>query len=237
MSHENMADARALRSEGRTPRIREKRRTKRAEILEAALRSFREKGYYATTLDDIAERVGVRKTALYHYYPDKQALLFECHRESIAELDRIIAETRRIDGAREKLAHVIREHVRMMTEPRRGTPIAFEVTALSAERHAPLIEGRDRYEHELRRIIDRGMRDGELRKGNSKVAVFVLLGALNWISRWYRPEGEFHASELGVEFVDNLLGGLERRPRATRPRAGRSRRATGARKPRRGARP
>jgi AcrR family transcriptional regulator len=213
VSDAHMADARVSRSEGRTPRIREKRRTRRAEILDAALRSFREKGYYATTLDDIAERVGVRKTALYHYYPDKQALLFECHRESIAELDR------------------------MMTESRGGTPVAFEVTALSAERHAPLIEGRDRYEHELRRIIDRGMRDGELRRGNSKVAVFVLLGALNWISRWYRPEGEFHASELGGEFVENLLGGLERRPRVTRARTGRSRPAAGAKKPGREARP
>jgi AcrR family transcriptional regulator len=179
----------------------------------------------------------VRKTALYHYYPDKQALLFECHRESIVELDRIMAEARRLGSAREKLAHVIREHVRMMTESRGGTPIAFEVTALSAERHAPLIEGRDRYEHELRRIIDRGMRDGELRKGNSKVAVFVLLGALNWISRWYRPEGEFHASELGVEFVESLLGGLERRPRVTRARAGRSRGVAGAKRRNREARP
>ena len=63
-----------------SPHVRDKRERRRAEILHAALRAFREQGYHATTLDDIAEHVGVRKTALYHYFPDKEAILYECHR-------------------------------------------------------------------------------------------------------------------------------------------------------------
>ena len=73
-----------------SPRIRAKRDRRRKEILHAALRAFREKGYHGTTLDDIAERFGVGKTALYHYFPDKEAILYACHQESLAELDRII---------------------------------------------------------------------------------------------------------------------------------------------------
>ena len=87
-----MAQAAAVRSmrepaaRTRSPRIRAKRERRREEILHAALRAFRHRGYHRTTLDDIARRLGVRKTALYHYFPDKEAILYECHKDSLAEL-------------------------------------------------------------------------------------------------------------------------------------------------------
>ena len=73
-----------------SPHVREKRQRRRQDILHAALRAFRENGYHATTLDDIAEHVGVRKTALYHYFPDKEAILYECHRESLGEIEQLM---------------------------------------------------------------------------------------------------------------------------------------------------
>jgi AcrR family transcriptional regulator len=191
-----------------SPHVREKRRRRRAEILHAALRAFREQGYHATTLDDIAEHLGVRKTALYHYFPDKEAILYQCHQESLAEIDRLMKETRKLGSATERLAHVIREHVRVMTDTLEGSPLAFEVTALSSERQAEIISARDRYERGLRKIIDQGIKQGEFRPVDSKIAVFAILGAINWIARWYRPEGTIHAGELGTEFADHLVGGL-----------------------------
>ncbi len=191
-----------------SPHIREKRRRRRQEILHAALRAFKERGYHATTLDDIAERIGVRKTALYHYFPDKEAILYECHRESLTELERLMKEARELDTASEQLAHVIREHVRVMTDTLEGSPLAFEVTAFSPERQKEMIAARDSYERELRRIIDRGIKEGEFRRVDSKIAVFAVLGAINWIARWYSPEGSVHAPELGAQFAEHLVGGL-----------------------------
>ncbi len=192
----------------RSPRIRAKRDRRRKEILHAALRAFREKGYHGTTLDDIAERFGVRKTALYHYFPDKEAILYACHQESLAELDRILRGARAISGAGARLAYVIREHVKVMTDTLEGSPLAFEVTALTPARQKAVIAGRDRYERALRRIIAQGVADHEFRKLDPKIATFAVLGAINWISRWYRPEGALHADELGREFADHLVGGL-----------------------------
>jgi AcrR family transcriptional regulator len=195
-------------------RVREKRERRRAQILHAALRAFREKGYHATTLDDIAEHLGLRKTALYHYFPDKEAILYECHRESLAELDRLIRDARkRFNSNAARLAHVIREHVRVMTETLEGSPLAFEVTALSGERQAEVITARDRYERGVRRIIENGIKSGEFRRVNSKIAAFAILGSINWIARWYRPEGSLHAPELGSEFANHLVGGLTCEPR------------------------
>jgi AcrR family transcriptional regulator len=193
----------------RSPRIREKRQRRRTEILHAALRAFREKGYHATTLDDIAEHLGLRKTALYHYFPDKEAILYDCHRESLAELDHLMRDARkRFHSATERLAHVIREHVRVMTETLEGSPLAFEVTALSPEHHNEVIAARDRYERGVRRIINSGIKSGEFRSIDSKIAVFAILGSINWIAQWYRPEGSIHAPELGAEFAEHLVGGL-----------------------------
>ena len=192
-----------------SPHVRDKRERRRAEILRSALRAFRDKGYHATTLDDIAEHVGVRKTALYHYFPDKESILYECHRESLAEVRRLMAIAgKSAESAAEHLALVIREHVRVMIETLEGSPLAFEVTALSPERQTEVIRARDKYERGLRKIIYSGVKGGEFRPVDSKIAVFAILGAINWIARWYRPEGAVQAPELGEQFADYLVGGL-----------------------------
>jgi AcrR family transcriptional regulator len=193
-----------------SPHIREKRRRRRVEILHAALRAFRAKGYHATTLDDIAHQLGVRKTALYHYFPDKEAILYACHRESLAELSRILTEAQALDSAPEQIAYVIREHVRVMIDTLEGSPLAFEVTALSPERQRRMIAARDRYEHALRTMIEAGIEAGDFRPVDAKIAVFAILGAINWIARWYSPGGSLRAPELGGQFADHLLGGLTR---------------------------
>jgi TetR/AcrR family transcriptional regulator len=118
------------------------------------------------------------------------------------------------ERASEKLAYLIREHVRVMTETLEGSPLAFEVPALSPERRAEIIAARDRYERVLRDLVLQGIREGEFEQVDPKIAVFAILGAINWIARWYRPEGAIHAAELGSNFADYLVGGLMcRQPR------------------------
>jgi len=197
-----------------SPRVRAKRRRRRAEILQAALRAFRERGYHDTTLDDIAHRLGLRKTALYHYFPDKEAILYACHLESLSQLDRIMAAARaRAGPPAEQLGYVIREHVRVMTDTLQGSPLAFEVTALSRAHQREIIRGRDAYERALRDLIEQGIRHGDLRPVNPKLAAFVILGAINWIARWYQPGGPIQPEELGARFAEQLLGGLTCSPR------------------------
>jgi len=192
----------------RSAHVRAKRERRRTEILHAALQAFRSGGYHATTLDDIALQLGVRKTALYHYFPDKEALLYACHREGLEEVAGIIAAARRHQTSAEQLAHAIREHVRVMTDTLEGSSLAFEVSALSARHQSEVIAARDRYEQALRDIIRRGIAAGEFRAVDAKLAVFAILGAINWIARWYSPHGSVHPPELGAQYADHLVRGL-----------------------------
>jgi AcrR family transcriptional regulator len=192
----------------RSDRVRAKRARRRTEILRAALRAFRTQGYHGTTLDDIARQLGVRKTALYHYFPDKEAILYACHREGLAEVAGIIAEAERRPTSAEQLRHAIREHVRVMTETLEGSSLALEVTALSPHHRDEVIAGRDRYEQALRDMVCRGIEAGAFRPVDPKLAVFAILGAINWIARWYAPGGSVQAPALGAQYADHLVRGL-----------------------------
>ncbi len=79
---------------------------------------------------------------------------------------------------------------------------------MSPERQAEIVAGRDRYEQGLRDIVAEGIALGTFRPVDPKIAVFTILGAINWIARWYRPGGPYDTRELGAEFADHLVGGL-----------------------------
>lgn len=192
----------------RSAHVRAKRERRRTEILRAALRTFRSEGYHGTTLDDIARQLGVRKTALYHYFPDKEAILHACHREGLEEVAGIMAAARRRPTCAEQLGHAIREHVRVMTDTLEGSSLAFEVSALSPRHQAEVIAARDRYEQGLRDIVRRGVAAGEFRPVDPKLAVFAILGAINWVARWYSPLGSIRPQILGAHFADHLVRGL-----------------------------
>jgi len=192
-----------------SPHVRRKRRQRRAAILTAALEAFRQRGYHATTLDDIAGRVGVGKTALYHYFPDKEAILFACHRQALTHLARHLATAReRHARAADRLRDVVTQHVTIVTGSANGSPLAVEVPALSAERQARLVAARDRYERGLRDVVADGIAAGEFRAVDPKIVVFAILGSINWIARWYRPAGSLPPEALARAFADYLVGGL-----------------------------
>ncbi len=192
--------------------VRAKRRRRRTEILHSALRAFRARGYHATTLEDIAAQLGIRSAALYHYFPDKDAILYACHREGLAEVAKVLADARgHYTTAPDRLHYAIREHVRVMTDTLEGSSLAFEVSALSPPHQAEVIGARDRYERALRDIVAQGIAAGDFAAVDPKIPVFAILGAINWIAHWFRPEGSFHAAELGPRFAEQLVGGLARR--------------------------
>lgn len=194
--------------------VRAKRRRRRTEILHSALRAFRARGYHTTTLEDIAAQLGIRSAALYHYFPDKDAILYACHREGLAEVERILADAlARYTTAPERLHYAIREHVRVMTDTLEGSALALEVSALSPRRRAEVVAERDAYERGLRDIVAAGVQSREFRAVDPKLAVFAILGAINWVVRWYRPlpdgrTGAVGTAELGKHFADHLVHGL-----------------------------
>lgn len=183
------------------------------EILNAAADLFHHHGYHATTVEDIANAVGLKKGSLYHYITGKDLLLKTLAEETIQgyveDAQRIAAEG---GSASERLARVIEAHVaRLCAAPERVTVLVREAHYVPDELASDVRGRTRRYTHLLSDLIAEGVQSGEFSDVDPGVAGLMLLGALNWAHRWYQPDGRLTPEEIGKQFSLLFLRGLQRR--------------------------
>lgn len=192
------------------PRAGAPRRRQR-EILDAAARVFHEKGYESTSIQDIADSVGILKGSLYYYIASKEDLLYEIiegvHQEGLKKLERIAA----LEGtALQRVRAFVVAHTLHNAENivRMGVYIK-DFRSLSRERQRVIEKERDTYDAFLRDLIREGQRDGTVcRDLDAKMMAIAILGMLNWMHQWYRPQGEWSAAEIADSFADFVVSGL-----------------------------
>lgn len=189
-------------------RVETKRRARRQSILESAVKSFAQRGFFGTSMDDIAADLALTRGSLYYYFRDKEEILSLCHAVALdavnAALDRVRAEKLPPDAAVRRL---IVEHVRIMVDKFHGTALALEFDALDPKRRAAVVAARDRFERGLRDLLTEGVACGLFRPLDPKITGFAIFGAINWIARWYRPGGAT-PDEIGEAFARLFLKGL-----------------------------
>lgn len=190
---------------------RNKRSTKRLAILRAAAHVFRERGFAATGMREIAAAADLSAPNLYYYFASKQDLLYYCQDHS---LDRMLEESAaaiaRATPAKETLRRIIHAHLACMLDEIDGAAAHLEVDALPEPLRSRIVRKRDRYEQGVRAVIARGMRSGAFARRDPALVTRALMGALNWTAHWYRPDGPVAPADLAREFSDYLISGLER---------------------------
>ena len=196
----------ALRSTT-TPASRPTTTPREEEILAAAARIFREKGYHATSVRDIAESVGLLKGSLYHYIRSKEELLarlFEgALEETIAELETIVA---RRDPPSTRLRDMVTAYVDSVTENLDAVSLYLrEWRALPPPQLARVRARRRAMRSLFEEVISDGVRAREFAVGDAKVAALAILGMCNWLYEWYRPRGRLGADELAQELAERAL--------------------------------
>ncbi|MCK9485146.1 MAG: TetR/AcrR family transcriptional regulator [Dehalococcoidia bacterium] len=188
------------------------------QVLDVAARLFGERGYEATRLDDIARELGVLKGSLYYYTSSKADLLRHINGRRLSELiDNVSTILESHASARERLERILREHLRFidlyhpessqwfepMTTTTRRTPRTRGEPPPDAERL------NHRYAALVTRAVEDGQRSGEFRHElDPKVAALGLLGASNWLTRWYEKGGRLGVEEISDTLVTMLLHGL-----------------------------
>ena len=194
----------------------------RAQILRTAADLFGDRGYRATTLDDIAGRLGMSKATLYGYFRAKEEMLAAISRETIEGFTRELNVV--LQSAlppEEKLRRVVRQHVRFVIANRSFLTVFFSEEANLPPRFARSIaRQKDRYDKGIETVVADGVRLGVYRDVPPRLVVFGLLGMLNWLYKWYNPAGRWGAEEIAAAFLSLVEGGLLRRgprgPRLTR---------------------
>ncbi|MGB7599976.1 MAG: TetR/AcrR family transcriptional regulator [Candidatus Sulfotelmatobacter sp.] len=188
----------------------------RQEILRTAARLFQQRGYDATSMNDVAAALRLSKGGLYHHFQSKDEILFEImdHAMEITQ-ERVLNPLRAIADPEERLRALIRLHIEVVLSPRDR-----EITVMLHENH-PLppslrkrINARKKdYVHFLESLmaeVQNKARPSRSTKGrvSPRAAAFALLGMINWIYQWYKPEGDLQAQNLIPQFTDLIFGGI-----------------------------
>ncbi|MGA7079467.1 MAG: TetR/AcrR family transcriptional regulator [Terriglobales bacterium] len=207
-------------------RRQELRPEPRQEILRTAARLFQQRGYDATSMNDVAAALKLSKGGLYHHFQSKDEILFHImsHAMQITE-ERVINVVRRIDAGRigatrldvteERLRTLIRLHIQVVLSPEDR-----EITVMLHENH-PLppalrrkINARKKdYLHFVEHLIADVQRDVQ-RKRNSpqsavtpRAAALALVGMINWIYQWYKPDGPLTGDAIVQQYTEIFFRG------------------------------
>ena len=191
------------------PRNADPHASTRVDILKSAAKAFRRLGYHGATVEQIAAALHMKKGNLYYYFKNKEEILFACHQYSLDRLAVLLEEIQRSDsGPQEKLRQLIVAFVHTILDELHGTALFLELEALSPAHLKAVIARRDAFEHGVREVLAEGMRIGAFAPGNPKLLAFALFGAVNWIPRWFNPEGTATSQNIADLFADFFIAGL-----------------------------
>lgn len=196
-------------------RVRRRSEARRLDILRAAARVFRRSGVAAAGMREIAEEADLSPGNLYYYFAGKDELLFFCQDRTVDRMLESVEAARTSDlPVAEQLRNVIRAHLHYTLEELEGGSAHLEVDMLGEGLRKGIIEKRDKYEQAVRALVAKGVKRGEFAPCDAALVARAILGALNWTSRWYRPEGKQSVSAIASGLADYLVRGIAAAPQA-----------------------
>jgi len=182
----------------------------RDAIDRAAIELFALRGYHATSMRALAAAARVQPAAIYHWYPNKEAILVRLQDQFMDEL------TARVNAAVEpqerpalRLAAAVREHVVFHGLHRLEAFVTdSEIRALTDAARAALIRQRDNYQELFGELIRDGIRDGSLRCSDARVATYAILLQCTGVALWFDPSGPVRLDQVGELHIELVLGSL-----------------------------
>lgn len=173
-------------------------KNKREEILDAAAKLFRRKGYNGTSIRDITSAVGILRGSIYSHFESKeQIFLTILHRGIDSLLNGALNVVNKQLSPREKLRGVIENHLRHIMENNNSLVIFMqERQNIPSEEIQSYLKKRDQYELILRNILEEGIKKNEFPELDVRYTVFAILGMCNWVIHWFNPAGADSSEEI-----------------------------------------
>ncbi|TWT02433.1 TetR/AcrR family transcriptional regulator [Planomicrobium sp. CPCC 101079] len=183
----------------------------KAELMKQSTDLFVEKGFSATSIQDIVDALGVTKGSFYYHFKSKEALLMDIHLRYIDDLlrrQKTMLETESTN--RGKLVKVVELLIHdIETQGAIGRVYYREIRHLSPENAATIRAKRAEFRENIERVIENGIKSGEFRESlQPKMITFAILGVTNWSYQWFNPEGSLSVAELADMYADFILSGI-----------------------------
>jgi AcrR family transcriptional regulator len=181
-----------------------------AEIYRTAAQIILRKGYDATSVNDIANALGMTKAGLYHYINGKKELLFDIMNFGLGELaEEVATPARAVRDPAARLRFIVGAHARLVTRGQGAiTILVDEVTALTPAQQRKITQSKRQYFDLLRDTLNELKAAGKMRDVDTTAAAFSLLGMINWLSRWFQQGGALDEEQAAEQIVRMALHGL-----------------------------
>jgi TetR/AcrR family transcriptional regulator, cholesterol catabolism regulator len=177
--------------------------------MKSAAKAFRKLGYHGATVEQIASALRMKKGNLYYYFKNKEEILLACHQYSLDRLTQVLDDIEAGDAPPdEKLRQLVYAFVHTILDELHGTALFLDLEALSPAHLKLVIARRDAFEAGVRRIIGDGIESGVFAENDPKLMAFALFGAVNWIPRWYSPNGPATSQTIAALFADYFIFGF-----------------------------
>ena len=184
--------------------------TRKQEILKTAARLFKEKGYTAVTMRDLATEIGVKAASLYNHISSKEEILNDVIMNVAQSFTEGIEEIRfRERGIAEKLTAVVAQHVNLTADH------PYQMASLNndwmhlGEAKGTYLELRNTYEQHFREIIKEGKKAKVLKEIDEEIILFSTLGTLRNLYLWIPKKGDLDREKLITSLSQTLLQGIE----------------------------
>lgn len=187
--------------------------TRKEQVIRKAAELFREKGYAASSMRDLAQKLGIEAASLYSHIKSKeeilQSLCFDMASEFLKSLNAVEAQQM---PASQKLTLGIVGHIQVMAKDLIASAVFMnEHRHLSQPHLREFLLLRINYINRFKKIIEDGVANGEFKAEiDKKLAVMTLFSSLNWMPMWYDPTTGINPDELGKQLADMLVNGLKK---------------------------
>ena len=194
------------------PDRKQQREAKRHAVLQAAAQLFNERGFHATSLDDIAARLNVSKPTLYYYVKNKDEILLQCVRQGLEMTLEGIEASRQAGGnAVDQLRACMQAYANIVMQPFGMCLIRVGDEEVPEPSRSELRRMKSEIDLAFRRLVAQGVQEESLQPCDPKMTAFVIAGALSWIGRWYQPGGEYTPEQIAEQCIATLCEGVLRR--------------------------
>jgi AcrR family transcriptional regulator len=187
--------------------------SRKEQVIRRAAELFREKGYVASSMRDLAQKMGIEAASLYSHIRSKEEILQSLCFDMASEFRKSLEEVEKQNiSASEMLRKGIIGHVQVMARDLTASAVFMnEHRHLSQPYLRDFLLLRINYINRFKAIIEEGMKSGEFKSNiDKKLAVMTLFSSLNWMPQWYDPGGHIEPTDLGLQLADMLVNGLKK---------------------------
>ncbi|MFN8690598.1 MAG: TetR/AcrR family transcriptional regulator [Cyclobacteriaceae bacterium] len=187
--------------------------SRKEQVIRKAAELFREKGYAASSMRDLAQMLGIEAASLYSHIKSKEEILQSLCFDMAAEFRKSLQDVEKMKvTAGEKLKLGIIGHIKLMAKDLVAAAVFMnEHRHLSQPYLREFLLLRINYINRFKTIIEEGIATGEFKENiDTKLAVMTLFSSLNWMPMWYDPDGNIVPTDLGEQLADMLINGLRK---------------------------